>query len=516
MKLVNAEQMRGIDNHAINSCHIPSLELMENAGRGIFSYIKDNLLLQFENPRIAVVCGRGNNGGDGFVVGRYLIESGYAVDFFLVGKDDKLSDDCRVNYDRIRAAGKQTTFIVKQSDLPDLSSYDLIIDAIFGTGFAGAPEGMAATVIDRINESQRIVVAVDAPSGVDVSTGEVKSSAVRADYTLTLALPKPGLFISPGRELAGTVAVIPIGIPDEAVASFGVTTNLITGEFVAGVLPTGKPDGHKGDFGKVFILAGSPGLTGAAAMSGLSAARTGAGLVTVGLPASLNSILAVKMTEVMTAPLPEVKKKSVLSLRARGEIRRRLRDCDAVAIGPGLGRHHETSELVRRLVTDLDIPAVIDADGLFSLSGGDSPLLGAHTPLILTPHPGEFARLTGIMPNENPVKNFELVAEWAQKFGSIVVLKGSPALVVSPDGQAFLNPTGNWGMATGGSGDVLTGIIVTLLGQKMPPLEAAVCGVYIHGLAGDLAIENIHPRSLLAGDLIEHLSYAFTALEEGL
>lgn len=515
MKLVNAEQMRGIDNRAINSCHIHSLGLMENAGRGIFRYIKENLLLQFENPRIAVICGRGNNGGDGFVVGCYLLENGYPVDFFLVGKDDKLSEDCRVNYDRIGAAGKKATFIVEHSDLPDLSSYDLIIDAILGTGFTGAPEGIAAAVIDRINEFQRMVVAVDAPSGVDVSTGEVQSSAVNADYTLTLALPKPGLFISPGRELAGTVAVIPIGIPDEAVSSFDLKTNLTTGEFIAGALPIVKPDGHKGDFGKVFILAGSPGLTGAAALSGLAAARAGAGLVTVGLPASLNSILAVKMTEVMTAPLPEIKKKSVLSLRARGEIRRRLKSCDAAAIGPGLGRHHETGELVRRLVADSEIPAVIDADGLFPLSGTDSPLLSAHVPLILTPHPGEFARLTGVVPDKNSVKNFDLVTKWAKEFGSVIVLKGSPTLVASPDGQVFLNPTGNWGMATGGSGDVLTGIIAALLGQKMPPIDAAICGVYIHGLAGDLAIENNHPRSLLAGDLIEYLSVAFSAIEEG-
>ncbi len=513
MRLVSAEQMRAIDNRAINVIKIPSLELMENAGRGIFLYIKENLLLPFDHPHIAIVCGRGNNGGDGFVIGRYLIEAGYDVDFFLAGSDDKLSDDCRVNYDKIRQMKRPVHCIIEDSHLPDLSSYDVIVDAVFGTGFSGAPQGVTDAVIKKIDQAGRLIVAVDAPSGLDVSTGQVEGAVVKADYTLCLALPKPGLFVSPGRELAGTVAVIPIGIPDDVVASFDIKASLITGDMVAFALPTPAGDSHKGDFGKVFIVAGSPGLTGAAALSGLAAARSGAGLVTVGVPASLNPILEVKLTEVMTAPLPEVKKRSVLSLRARGEIRRCLKDRDAAAIGPGLGRHHETGELVRRLIADLDIPAVIDADGLFPLSGDDSPLLAEHGPLVLTPHPGEFARLTGETPDDNPINNFELITKYAYKYQSVIILKGSPTLVASPEGEVFLNPTGNWGMATGGSGDVLTGIIVALLGQSLSPLEAAISAIFLHGLAGDLAVCDIHPRSLIAGDLIDYLSPAFAAVE---
>jgi hydroxyethylthiazole kinase-like uncharacterized protein yjeF len=208
-----------------------------------------------------------------------------------------------------------------------------------------------------------------------------------------------------------------------------------------------------------------------------------------------------------------VGRRSVLAKRSLGEIRTLLKERDAVAIGPGLGRHHETCELVRRLVAGLRMPAVIDADGLFALSCDDSPLLADHGPLILTPHPGEFARLTGVHPDRNPINNFDLVAEYAAKYNAVIVLKGSPTLVASPDGERFLNPTGNCGMATGGSGDVLTGIIVALLGQRLTPLEAAVCAVYIHGLAGDLAIGVIHPRALIASDLIDYLSAAFNALE---
>ena len=512
MKLVTAEQMRAIDSCAINDNKIPSLELMENAGRGIFHYISHHILPDFPDPHIAVVCGRGNNGGDGFVIGRYLCEHGLSTTFFLAGTDEKLSIDCKVNYDRIVEAGYNVVQCSDESEFLDLSGFDIIIDAVFGTGFSGEPRGIAAVVINSMNAADAFIISVDAPSGLDVSTGLAGDIVVEADVTATLALPKPGLFISPGRELSGAVTVVPIGIPPEVVDSFGIKTNLIMRELVEHLLPVPKPDGHKGDFGKVAIIAGSPGLTGAAYLSGTAAARTGAGLVTVGVPQSLNAILEVKLTEVMTQPLPEIGKKSVFALRALGEIRKLLADRDAVAIGPGIGRHHETKELIRRLVAEIEIPAVIDADGLFALSGDDSSLLKSHAPFVLTPHPGEFARLTGEMPHENPLENCDLAAKYAQKFDAVIVLKGSPTIVAAPEGEVWVNSTGNFGMATGGSGDVLTGIIATLLGQQLSPLEAALCGVFIHGLAGDMAIAKINPRSLIAGDLIDYLPAAFDAL----
>ncbi|MEZ5360480.1 MAG: NAD(P)H-hydrate dehydratase [Candidatus Zixiibacteriota bacterium] len=513
MILVTADEMRAIDSRAINDYKIPSLELMENAGRGIFHYIEEVVAPEIEEePAIAIVCGRGNNGGDGFVVGRYLFEAGYDVVFLLAGTDEKLSDDCRVNYDKVIAAGYEVVQVTKERDIPDLHEFDLIIDAIFGTGFSGAPRGISAKLIDHINASHAHIVSVDAPSGLDVSTGKAETMAVMADFTTTLALPKPGLYVSPGREFAGFVAIIPIGIPQEVVESFGIQKYLINDHKVAHTLPQPKPDGHKGDFGKVFILAGSPGLTGAAYLSGLAAARSGAGLVTVGVPKSLNPILEMKLTEVMTVPLPEVGKRSVLALRGKGEIRQHIKGKDAIAIGPGIGRHHETGELIRRLIGDITCPCVIDADGLYPLSGEDSPLLQQHGPLVLTPHPGEFARLTGETPSAHPLDNFELVAKWAKTFNAVIVLKGSPTIIGTPEGEVYMNSTGNFGMATGGSGDVLTGIIVTMLAQGLEPLRAAGCGVFIHGLAGDMAIEHINPRSLIAGDVIEFLSSAFDAL----
>lgn len=513
MRLVTAEEMRAIDNRAIDDYDIPSLELMENAGRGIFQYIEEVVFPEMEeDSSIAIVCGRGNNGGDGFVVGRYLYENGYDVTFLLAGTDEKLSDDCRVNYDRVVKAGHDVIQVTDDNDIPDLHDFDLIIDAMFGTGFSGSPRGISAVLIDSINAAHSFVVAVDAPSGLDVSTGEVEAIAVQADCTAALALPKPGLYVTPGREFAGFVAVISIGIPEEIPESFDIMTNLITGELVSHTLPTPKADGHKGDFGKLFILAGSPGLTGAACLSGTAAARSGAGLVTIGVPKSLNPILEAKLTEVMTIPLPEIGKKSVLALRGKGEIKKHIADKDAIAIGPGIGRHHETGELIRRLLGNIDCPCVIDADGLFPLSGDDSPLLKDHGPLVLTPHPGEFARLTGEKPDANPLENFDLVMKWAKTLNAVIVLKGSPTIIGTPEGEIYLNPTGNFGMATGGSGDVLTGIITALLGQGLEPIEAAGCGVFIHGLAGDMAIEKINPRSLIAGDLIDFLSPAFDTL----
>lgn len=512
MKLVNAEEMRAIDDCAINKLNIRSLELMETAGRAVFDYLRENILFDQKEASIAVVCGRGNNGGDGFVIGRYLIEAGCSVKLFLSGDDDKLSDDCRVNYNKLKKQGIDPE-LCRDDAIPDLTEFDFIIDAILGTGFSGPVRGVALLIIEAINESDAVVIAVDAPSGLDVATGQATGAVVQADFTVSLALPKPGLFISPGRELAGAVAIVPIGIPDEAIDSLEIKADLITGATVSFLLPQPIPDGHKGDFGKVLIIAGSTGLTGAATLAGLAAVRTGAGLVTVGAPASLVPILETKLTEVMTAPLPEVKKRAVLSLRSRGEIRKLLVDKDAVAIGPGLGRHHETGELVRRLLGDLTIPAVIDADGLYPLAGDDSPLLSEHGPLILTPHPGEFARLTGVSPDDNPVNNYDLLSEFAKKFNSVIILKGSPSLIASPEGAIYLNPTGNYGLATGGSGDVLTGILVTLLGQGMSAMETALCGVFIHGLSADLAIGDINPRSLIAGDVIDYLSSAFDALD---
>lgn len=513
MKLVTADLMRRIDATAIEMRGIPGPELMENAGRGIAEAIRDGIMGDPKSQAVTVICGKGNNGGDGFVVGRYLHEYGCKVDLYYPAPDEKLSDDAKLNLGRARELEISIHPVEKIQDFPEIIEADFIIDAIFGTGFSGAPRGLPGEMIDYINQQNIPVITVDCPSGLNIDTGRHEGSAVQAMFSFPLAAPKVGMYYSPGRELCGLIEVIPIGIPDDVIEQFAIKENLITPELIESLLPVRKPDGHKGDFGKLFILAGSTGLTGAAALAAEASARSGLGLVTVGCPASVNQILEIKLTEAMTVPLPDVGKKGALAVRGLGEIKKEIALRDAVAIGPGIGRHHETFELIRRLTAQLSKPAVIDADGLNAFAKDRDALRGEHPGLVLTPHPGEFARLIDEEIPSDREELFNLVRKYASEYHAVIVLKGSPTIVADTDGQIYLNPTGNNGMATGGTGDVLTGMIGSFLAQGLSPREAALCGVYLHGLAGDLAAGEIGYRSLLAGDLIDFLSDAFTLLE---
>ncbi len=515
VKLVTAATMRAIDTEAIERRGIPGLELMENAGRGIAEGILENILGEARGQRIGVICGKGNNGGDGFVAARHLFQAGCKVKVFFPAPSEALSPDARHNYERALESKIPLRAIENISQMPQNLEADFIIDAVFGTGFSGVPRGLSKDLIDYINNQDVPVIAVDCPSGLDVDTGRHEGSVVKAMYTFSLAAPKIGLYYSPGRELAGQIEVIPIGIPDDIFAKFDLKENLITPEEVGALLPQRKPDGHKGDFGKLFILAGSTGLTGAATLAAMASARTGLGLVTVGCPKTLNPILEVKLTEPMTYPLPDVAKKGFLALRGLGEIKREISQRDAVVIGPGIGRHRETIELVQRLVVQIDKPAIVDADGLFAFAKFRKPLEEPHGPLVLTPHPGEFSRLIEEKIPDNIQEIFGLVRKYAQKYRAVIVLKGSPTIVVDTDGRLYLNPTGNDGMATGGTGDVLSGMIGSFLAQGLSPLDSAVAAVYIHGLAGDLAAEEMGRRCLIAGDLLEYLPEAFSLIESG-
>ena len=310
----------------------------------------------------------------------------------------------------------------------------------------------------------------------------------------------------------GRLKVIDIGIPDDVVENAGISIHLIDRQYVKAHLPRRTPTAHKGACGKLFILAGSRGYTGAACMAAESAVRSGVGLCFLGIPAGLNQVCEIKLTEVMTKPLPEVKKRQCLALRGTGEIRQHLKSATASIIGPGLGLHHETKELIRRLVTDLDLPTVIDADGLNAFEGTADDLAKCTAPLVITPHPGELSRLlqidTGVIVKDR--MNYALIA--AQKLNCVVLLKGAPTFVSEPSGNIYVNPTGNAGMATGGSGDVLSGIIGALLAQKLSPLEAACCGAYIHGLAGDLATQQTGPTAMIPTDMISYLPATYKSL----
>ncbi|MEA2031049.1 MAG: NAD(P)H-hydrate dehydratase [candidate division Zixibacteria bacterium] len=515
MKLVTSEQMRRIDSETINNYGIPGPKLMENAGSGIARWVADNVIVGIEKAKVTVISGKGNNGGDGLVVGRHLFEMGADVNVLFVGPIDKLSSQTKLNFDRATDIGMNLQEVTSVDDLPEQLECNYLIDAIFGIGFKGAPRGLTGELIDYINnQGNTTVISVDIPSGLNADIGQYEGAVVRADFSFPLALPKCGLFVSPGRELAGVVRVIPIGIPEEVIDKFDLPVELITSPMVSAKIPERKPDGHKGDFGKLFVLAGSTGMTGAASLSASAALRCGCGLVKIGCPRTVLPIIASLVTEATSWPLPDVAKKGALALRGLGEVRKLIEEHDSVAIGPGIGQHHETKELVHRILSNLNRPAVIDADGLNAFAGQADLLRQRpnNTELVITPHPGEFKRLTDTAVPDDIHERIELVIKSAKDLNCVLVLKGSPTVVASPDGFCYLNPTGNNGMASGGSGDVLTGAIGSFLAQGMSAIDAAVCGVYLHGMAGDFAADDLTERAMIAGDIVDFFPGVFSLL----
>lgn len=517
MKLVSSDQMRKIDKTTIEHEKIPGLVLMEKAGLGSALSGKKMLDEKVKGKKVLIFCGKGNNGGDGFVVGRYLSKWGAKVEFYLLGKKEEVKGDALANLKKVVSLRLLIKQVSKEKELPAELKADLIVDAIFGTGFKGKVTGLEEKAVQLINSSKVKVLSIDTPSGLDVDTGSVEGECVKADYTPTMGLPKVGQFFFPGKSYCGKVEVIDIGVPQKVVEEQTIHLNLITEEEVRNILPKRPGDAHKGTCGKVFLIAGSTGMTGAATLASLSCLRAGAGMAILGIPQSLNDIMEVKVTEVMTKPLPDVRKKGALALRGLGEIMQALKWADCVALGPGLGQHFETVELVRRLVTRIELPMVIDADGLNAIAKDSSILNQAEAPLILTPHIGELSRLINVPIEEIAKDRIKFASESAKKFNCVVVFKGAPTIVGEPERQVYVNPTGNAGMATAGSGDVLTGVIVGLLAQilmmkrqdiRKTMLESALAGVYIHGLCGDLAKEEKGEMGMIAGDMMEKVPEA--------
>ncbi len=513
MRLVTAESMRAVDRHAIDVMGIPGLDLMEEAGMGTVGVLVEVTGVE-AGDRVVVVCGKGNNGGDGFVVARGLRGFGVEVDVFLLGTAADVTGDARTNLDFLDPGS--FTEITDEKGLDALAEAldeaDVAVDAIFGTGFSGEPRGLAGDAIAIINSSDLSVLAVDVPSGLDASTGGVEGECIIAEWTSTMAFPKKGFFLHPGREFVGDIHVVDIGIPKEAAEAAGGHQHVLTPVDAAALAPERDPAGHKGTFGHVAVVAGSVGYTGAATLASMSALRSGAGLVTLGVPSSLNDILEAKVTEVITRPLPESPARS-LGTSALPQLRELIGGADAVAIGPGLSMHAETVELVRSIVSGLDTPAVIDADGLNALT---PDLIGARSgdaAVVLTPHPGEMACLVGCPPEDVLADRERFACAVAEQARATVVLKGAATIIATIAGDVMINPTGNDGMATAGSGDVLTGIIAALLARGMSGPDAAALGAYVHGLAGDLAASSIGGTGMIAGDIMEFIPDAFAELE---
>jgi NAD(P)H-hydrate epimerase len=511
MKIVTAAQMQMLDRRAITEARIPSLILMERAGTGVVQQLERHFA-PLEDKRITIVCGKGNNGGDGFVVARLLARKRIAIQVLCLAKAADMSRDARVMHGRLlRIAKKNVIRSAQDSEsLRDLfAASDIIVDAILGTGLSTAVSGPYEQVIQTINASGRAVLAVDIPSGLNADTGLVLGAAVRADVTVTFGLPKIGLYVGQGVDHAGSIHVVDIGIPASLIELVESRTILLTHAMAKTLLPRRTPSSHKGTYGHAGIIAGSVGKTGAAAMAAKAALRVGTGLVTVATPSGVNDTLEAKLLEVMTVPMPETKAHTL----ARSGLDRLLaftRVRTAIAIGPGLTTHPETVDLIQELVKRVDKPCVLDADALNALAGKASLLTESKLPPILTPHPGEMARL-GIdaSPQSVNADRIGVAGRFARERGVLVVLKGARTIVARPDGMIAVCPTGNPGMATAGTGDVLTGMIVGLLAQGLTPWDAACTGTYFHGLAGDLAAGQIGQAAMTAGDLIEHIPKAF-------
>ncbi|MBI5682541.1 MAG: NAD(P)H-hydrate dehydratase [Deltaproteobacteria bacterium] len=497
--------MRLLDETAIKRYGIPGIVLMENAGRGAAEIILRRYGGNMQ--KVSIFAGKGNNGGDGFVIARHL-SGGAEITVYLIGEESQVKGDAKTNLEIWEKMDGRIYAVKTADDIKKHASQirhsHLLVDAIFGTGLENAITGIHRKVIEFINSIGKPVAAIDVPTGLDASTGNVLGACVKADITITMTLPKLGLFIYPGAAHAGEVEIVDIGIPKKLIDEAGIKYETIAPDFIKGVLKKRPENSHKGSFGHLLVLAGSVGKTGAAAMTCLGAMRVGTGLVTLGIPKSLNNIMEKKLTEVMTEPLPETKAKTMGSM-SFDKIKALSLDKEAIAIGPGLTTNSDIKELVIKLVQKIKIPMVIDADGVNVLRGVLDILKDANAPIVLTPHPGEMAKLLGISARDVQSDRINIASKAATKNNVIVVLKGARTLIAEPSGRVYINMTGNSGMATAGTGDVLTGIIAGFIAQGYSSIDAARLGVYLHGLAGDCVTEKIGKIGMLATDLLKSL-----------
>ncbi len=498
--VVGAATMRALDEATIAQLGVPGDVLMESAGRELAA-----LVARETEGRIAVLCGPGNNGGDGLVAARHLAQSGREVDVALVMGDATPSPETARNLKRYRALGRGVL-----QGAPGEIRAAVVVDALFGTGLRRPVEGEFAKALEAAQRSGASVVAVDLPSGLDTDTGQILGAALRANRTLTISLPKLALALEPGRSYAGEVSVARVGILDAAPGVSPDATLWRAGAARA-VLPARPRDGHKGRFGHVLVAAGSPGKTGAAALAAAGALRGGAGLATVACPHSVHAILEVKCTEAMTAGLPETDAGG-LRLEALAELRALADERDVVCLGPGIGREDATGDLVVRAVEEIDRPLVLDADGLFPFARSLGPLRGRGAPTLLTPHPGEAARLLRCDTAEINRDRVAAARRLADESGSVVVLKGAGTVIAAGEGPVALNPTGGPVLGSGGTGDVLAGLCAGLLAQGVAPADAATLAVWLHGAAGDRLAARVGPAAVIASELAAELPAAIEAL----
>ncbi|HEV7509569.1 MAG TPA: NAD(P)H-hydrate dehydratase [Thermoanaerobaculia bacterium] len=514
MRILTAESMREVERAAIEELGIPSLVLMENAAIGVVEALCQ---AYGEADSVAVFCGPGNNGGDGLAVARHLAVRGFEVRIFLVTGGRTLEGDAGVQLGICRRSELPILEIASREVLPSAreaaAECDVVVDALFGTGLARPVEGLFAEAVQLINELDAPVVAVDLPSGLAASQAQPIGLHVVADLTVTFAAPKVAHVFPPASEAVGEMVVTDLGIPPRLVDDLEEETgdlHLLRAEELADLLPDRDPESHKGDYGHALILAGSPGKAGAAILAARAAVRSGAGLVTVAVPEPILQTVDLGSIESMTLGLPAAASGQIAE-RAADVVLEAAEGKAVLALGPGLGQDPATFAAIRRIVQECPLPLVLDADGLNAFAGRAGELKSRRAETILTPHPGELGRLLGCSTARIQEDRIAAARGAAEETGAIVVLKGHQTLVASGT-AVFVNPTGNSGMATGGVGDVLTGILAGLLAQGLDALDATLLAVYLHGLAGDLAADRLRAGNLAADDLIRILPGAFKVL----
>jgi NAD(P)H-hydrate epimerase len=514
MRIVNAAQMREADRRTIEDIGIPSLVLMENAGRQVVAAM-ESFFPDLAERRIAVISGKGNNGGDGFVVARTLHQRGVDVSVFVVGQIAEIKGDARVNVEILGRLGVTVVEVADEGQwelhFSEISSHDLIVDALFGTGLKAALSGIYETVIGDINGSAIPVVSVDLPSGMSADTSDLIGDCVEATMTVTLGAPKLPLILPPAEQKSGEVVIADIGIPAEIFEALdGPRVELLTRDHIRPLITPRAAEAHKGDFGRVLIVAGSRGKTGAAILAAQGALRSGAGLVTVASPRGCIPIIAAHAPEYMTEGLDETVAGTVDFAAAEYVLGL---PADVMALGPGLGRGEAVATFVRELLENGASPIVLDADALNAFADEPAALVGREgRDVIITPHPGEMARLVGCTVEDVQADRIGMARDFASAHRVYVVLKGYRTLVATPDGKIFVNPTGSPGMATGGTGDVLAGMLAAWLAQILDAEAACRVAVYVHGAAGELADADEGEVSMIAGDLASHIGDAILEL----
>ena len=515
IKVATAKEMQNIDKRAIETYKIPGVVLMENAGIRVIETLEeiDDTL---EDKKIAVFAGKGNNGGDGFVVARHLANEGIETKVFLLASKNSVSGDAKTNLDIILEMGIEVEEVADENGLKDLEikidGFDIIIDAIFGTGLMSDVKGFLKDVICMINKSGKKVVSIDIPSGLGSDTGEIIGEHISADVTVTFALPKRGHLLFPSAKSIGELVVADISIPEQAIEEEGIGVSLLEPEDIRKIIRPRETDAHKGSYGHALVIAGSLGKSGAAGLASLGALRSGAGLVTLALPESLISGVAGSLLEVMTHPLPATGE-GTISKEAVENILEKSEDMDVLVIGPGLTTHYDTVDFLIEVLKKVSKPVLIDADGINGLAiHGPDILKKIKAPLVLTPHPGEMARLIKMNVSDVQKDRLGVASDFSKKYKVFLALKGARTVISDPEGNLFINPTGNPGMATAGSGDVLSGMIGGFISQKIELLDALKAGIYLQGLAGDIAAFESGETGMIAGDILDALPLAIESI----